>query len=357
MNRVGQIIRSLVFISGIGLMVYACAGADLTTESNEDARYLCRFTFDEGEESFPEEFVLAMARSLNTVHDTAHVKPVVLDDTLYIAAGNYHSLIWGFSVPDDYTVSNEEEFIQDKSTSLLDLSAHLREADYSDNEDPLIQALLPQDETNLPVLPEASPLWHSYIRSDLSYKADKVDFLEFVPQKFLQRLTFKIRIQAEGDLVVERAAASIRGVGRGVELLSASISPEDLGRTIFELTNTTSDIYTGTINTLGLLSPINTEDLFGRGVLTVVIQLQGVSQLTEIHINLSEELRASALVSEIDVTGRYRLERAEGIVDATAKVIHIKNQSDSPEESGAFEVWIEGDGDHSIDVIPDEPDE
>lgn len=347
-------------MTGIALWAYSCAGVDLETASNGDARYLCRFAFDKDEELVPEEFVLAMARSLNTVHDTAHVKPEILDDTLYIAAGDYHSLAWGFSVPDDYTVYKEEEFLQDKSVSLLDLSARLREADYSENEDPLIQALLPQDVTNLPVIPEASPLWHSYIRSELSYKADRVDFLEFIPQKIIQRLTFKVRIQVEGDLVVERAAACIRGVARGVELLSASIAPDDLGRTIFELSNNTADIYTGTINTLGLLSPINTEDLFGRGVLTVVIQFQGVSQLTEIHINLFNELKASALVSEIDVTGRYRLECAEGIVDATAKVIHIRNQSDSPEESGAFDVWVEGDdedNDHTIEVIPDEPDE
>lgn len=356
MSRWSKITETVAVVSAVLLAGYSCTGVDLhDAEVLEKARYLCRVaTPSEG--GAPDEYVLAMARSINTIHDTAHVNPYIFDDTLYISSGNYYALLWGFVEPGDYEVPAVNDFLEHKGTSLLDLKARLREKDFSGSDDALVQALIPQDNT-VPLIPEATPIYRSCIRGDLLYRSDGIDYLDFAPETFIQRLTFIIKVETEGDVVIEDAAASVCGLAAEVGLMEASISPSVIGRTIFGLDARQGGTYSAAINTLGLFSPINSGDLFGRGVLTVVFRIQGVSKITEVHINLGSALEKAALMEEVDVTGEYRLLRSSATVDVSDKVVHIRHQGDSASESGAFEVWVEGDEDHTVEVIPDEPDD
>lgn len=360
---------TLLLCVGVLFAGASCTGVQLSDVSaSGPARFLCRFNWKGRSSGAPDSLVLAMARSINTVHDTSHLYVKDTRDTLYVPAGDYHALIWGFSSPDDYTVVNAGSFLSNKNVTLLDIRARLNDApspgesEGDGGRDDLEEVLRPQDETNLPLLRPATAVWHSYLRQELYYRVEDVDLLIFEPSSFLQQITFRVRIKTDDENVtVSRVKACINGVGRSVGLLNASISPDDLGRMIFDMSKLGDGVFTGSINCLGLLPPVNAEDLFGRGILILAIELEGVDQIIDVHLNLLSELGEAALAEEIENSGQYRLLKDAGTVNLLARVVHIKKEdAETAGTYGAFETWIETDGDdgsHTIDIIPDEPDE
>ncbi len=347
--------RTKVFaVLALCFAVTACLSIEFSTQEDASiAPYRCKFKWGDDSPLYPDSVVVALARTVNSVHDTLHLANDS-SDTLHVFNGDYHAVAFGTTSPDKYEIENAEAFLsRQREVGLTDLYACLKEI--SSSEDPLMRSLFPSNSMEIPVVTEADVAWIGATESTL--KHGSVESLDFDMRDVTQTITVRLAIVNDSaDDVIERIAVALIGVPSRISLLDKTVSVDHVGRALVEMQADGDDThFIGTTKALGLFKPINSKDLYSHGVLEVAIKIADADKPVMTKINLNSFMKANPSLEAVGVTDRYRSVSSEISLDISAsRTIHIDVSKESMEESSAFDIWIEDTPDSSFDIIPED---
>ena len=374
--------KSVIIILAVLFAMVSCTEVEFSDTGATIARYTWKFTGQtKAAGQLPDSLTIALARTINTVHDTVWASSAD-PDTLLIENGDYHAVACGWYKKDAYDIINIDQFLKKAPLSdedsriagVMDLRAclpEIKEADLPDDMDEekkaLVKMLFPKTSTIIPVIPEADSLWVGSDHRELQWKGEKqADVLQFSLKEKTMEISVRLRfISEDTERPVEKVAACLVGVPRGVKLQNGTVGTDDLGRTIFDMTTTQKGadrLFTGKLRCLGLFKPINAKDIYSYGVLHVAFLIRNGDgyETKETKLNLTPVLRKQTILNELEQTERYSLAKKTAILDfPSAKIsVYIKKQSQSEEDTDAVIIWEgEDDDDNHLDVIPEEGDE
>lgn len=319
-----------------------------------------------------------------------------------IYSGDYHVVAFATSSSDKYQIKNASEFLFDvdhkeewSGKGLTDLYAELPFID-DNGEDVLITDLFGSGEnSNIRVVPASDHAWIGVTQKEFQYGTSNP--LELEMWDVSQKLTITLSlVNKSPDVAVEGVAVAVIGVASQISLLDRTISaldrtlPSDnqegtnsnvgrmgVGRILLKL-NQEGDVqhgeesdrytFTGETRTLGIMAPVNNEDLVGYGVLEVAVLMTGSEKPTRTRINLGSILQETPSLSQVDVTDTYRIVRTSNNAPiklelnlARFKTIYVESSQKINEDSAAMNEWVletvDGIDNGEISIIPEDPEE
>ena len=157
----------------------------------------------------------------------------------------------------------------------------------------------------------------------------KENTIQLNPQLLTRKIRFKVTVNLEEGVTINRFVGTISGVPQQVHLMTGNVSENNTGKMPFEMTSTDGKTYEGYVNAFGLFPSENTELIVGPGILTVTLhataEKDGVihSRIFYASLNIKNEIDAAEIMRQTEDKTAYRFsdmaDSDEGVLSAKIK--------------------------------------
>lgn len=157
----------------------------------------------------------------------------------------------------------------------------------------------------------------------------KENRIQLNPQLLTRKIRFKVTVNLEEGVTINRFVGTISGVPQQVHLMTGNVSENNTGKMPFEMTSTDGKTYEGYVNAFGLFPSENTELIVGPGILTVTLhataEKDGVihSRIFYASLNIKNEIDAAEIMRQTEDKTAYRFsdmaDSDEGVLSAKIK--------------------------------------
>lgn len=357
MNKTGNILMAaaalvLAIIAGCSKVEYT-GGKDTPTET------FVRYTLDwEGQTEVPPEITVAMSRIIHTVHyscilDSLGTMTSVFRDStmtpcdtltgLTMPNGEYYIAAFN-SIPDACTISGYESFITDKGASMRDI--YINAKGYTAAETEALSGGQTDFNPTQGYIREMEHVWSDIIKANIHPEIDTV--VTITPRPLTQDLTFRIGIETETGIEIEKVEADISGVPGSVQLMTGHISDTLTYRVPFSMERIgalgEADYYEGTACVLGVFPAADPTFTTGPGILHISIDANAGGHRRTFHasINLKQPLTDAGVVVKAEENERlYRIGAAEAFFDVATRLRIEEHQIVLDGNGQGVEVWEE----------------
>lgn len=261
--------------------------------------------------SRPDSVRIAMNQTLDAVRyfysvDSEGAFP---DTTARMASfGNY--LILAFTTEgEDYSITGLEGYPENATASMREFSAAVKDLPTDE-----LNAL--RDDSTLDfnasyrfIRTPSAPLYTSTLRESVSDTKANEYRMEMAP--LLLDATFRVGIDAEDGISVDKVVAEVSGVPASVSILSGETSLEDIARVIFQMSPSENGNYEATVLVPGLYPSENTKLTSGPGIfrLAVTATKNGVTKVLRPAINIGDIITSASIMQTVPSSGGQKLSR------------------------------------------------
>ncbi len=263
----------------------------------------------------------------------------------YAAYGNYVVLAYTCD-KNDYALSGPDSFMDDKSLSVRDFQATVKD--------------LPTDE--LEVLKDGSaldfnaayrfirmpkPLWAAVQRTEVSDTRENVCLLQMKPVQM--EVTIAVKIEADSGIGIRSVVAELSGVPATFSLLTGEVDDSDLTRVIFRMEASENGEYEGVAAVPGLFPSGNASLCTGPGILrlSVTAVKDGVKKVLHPAVNIGTLITSASLMERVSGSDGYRAAKRSAKLEVGTR-LRIGAESFSGGDGGdGVGKWFDSDG---IDV-------
>lgn len=271
-------------------------------------------------------------------------------DTVKAYAGDYLSTIFLSTQNEAWWVENLPDFLNDRHANMRDVFARLRKP----SEESLAQQYPGFDRilsADLDTLPQAPQIWCASLRFHL--EEGQITPLVFKPVQVTQKVTFRITVKAEEDVVPHRLVACVSGVPSRVEMLSGQLNTAYTGQTLFDLrpSQEEENVWEATVSLLGILPSEDSDLLTGPGLLTLCAEIGPLHRRFIRVCNLRNYLSQKPLLTATQEENRYI--GGENEVTYTIISPFIIRNEDAPYPGGEepMDEWRIPEGGETVPII------
>lgn len=301
-------------------------------------------------------FTVAATRTMKAEHHFwEDVMPVSTGhpDTLSMGPGEYQTIFFVSGDMKAYKVENIDSFEENTEQSLREVTARLRSmpkdtlAKYFGGFEPMLVSYFD-------TIPPAPDLYQASARANLV--AGETTTIGFKPVQLVQNLTFRIRIQVEGELEIHRVVGCVTGLPDRVELLSGYYGVERMGQALFDMTKQSDGWWQGSLKTLGVKASSDATLKVGPGIFKVCAEVGPKHRRIATPINIISYLEKQPSLIFTDVEGFYKGE-AHSATYQIEETMTLKGSDTELSDDPAVIIWIEhGDGETGDIIDGDDTD-
>lgn len=240
-----------------------------------------------------------------------------------------------------YVLEGVEQFQDSLSISMKDLYAAIP---YVPDEE-IIEAEIVDFNPMYPFIYSAEPLFLEVKKQSL-YPKSEVNMLTIAPQHIVRNIAFRLNIELERGVKIERLLGIISGVPSKMQLMSGVVNRYDTGKVFFELKDDFSlgneFIYMGDVDVLGLFPATKPGFITGPGILQLILDasVDGSGKRRFFaSINLKETIEKADIMIETDDHLGYRCLR-DAVLEIPTKLIVSRDHILSSGGNG-LEVWYD----------------
>jgi len=359
MNNTGNILKAAAAL--VLAIIAGCSTVEYTTGKDTPTETFVRYTLDwEGQTEVPSELTVAMSRILHTVHfsclmDSLGTMTSVLRDStmtpcdtltgLTMPNGEYYIIAFS-SIPSTCTISGYDSFIYDNAASMRDI---LIKADaYTAEEAAGMSGGQTDFNPTQGYIKEMGHIWSDIIKANIHPDIDTI--VTLTPKPLTQSLTFRIGIEAEAGVEIEKVEADISGVPPSVQLMTRHISDTLTCRVPFAMERKgalgSADYYEGSVCVPGVFPSVDPTYTTGAGILHIAIDAKADGHRRTFHasINLKQQLTDAGVVERTAENDRlYRTGVSEALIESGTKLKIEEHQIILDGNGQGVEVWEEKD--------------
>ena len=257
------------------LIASACTGVKMDQKPADTVDVTCTADWSQVGQAPSYVFDFAAARTLKSVHyyeDGIYTNQGG-EDSFQMEPGEYEAVFMCSTPMGAYTIENKDSFLEQVESSLAVLTASLPKMSKEEFAEQFkdFSPIIVSQFDSLP-RPQAAPLYMASVRGE--FKANgEVQNLTFQPQPIHQQVTFRITIiPADETVAPTRVVANITGTPFRVQMLSGHVDTGHLGQTFVEFQHVEGNDWEGTVQLLGIMSPVDPDLRTGPGILRLRVE-------------------------------------------------------------------------------------
>lgn len=240
-----------------------------------------------------------------------------------------------------YILEGVEQFQDSLNISMKDLYATIPQVP----DEEILEAEIVDFNPMYPFIYSAEPLFLEVKKQSL-YPKEEVNRLTIAPQHITRNIAFRLNVELEHGVKIERLLGIISGVPSKMQLMSGVVDRYDTGKVFFELKDDFSlgneFIYMGDVNVLGLFPATKPGFITGPGILQLILDasVDGSGKRRFFaSINLKETIEKADIMIETDDHEGYRCTR-DAVLEIPTKLIVNRDHILSSGGNG-LEIWFD----------------
>ena len=273
-------------------------------------------------------------------------------DTVRTWSGEYQSAIILSDTPEAWTVDNLNDYLNDRYQSLRDVYARLLPPTEEElaRDFPGFHRILSKD---LDTIPQAPSYWTAAARYNL--EEGRIIPITFKPQPVTQKVKFRVRVQADADVIPTRLVACVGGVRARVELLSGYLDTEKTAQLLFDLEKTEEgNFWEAEVSLLGIVPSTDASLNTGRGLLTLCAEIGPLQRHFVRVCNLKGYLDADPLLTATQNENLYIGGEKSTVIEILTPFIIHSTDAPYPEGEDPIHEWMEPEDGQTVDLIDGE---
>ena len=326
------------------ILITSCAKVEDTGSEDAPTETFVRYTLDwAGQTDVPSEMTVAMGRIINAIHfsckmDSLGTMTAVTQDStmtscdtltgLKMPNGEYY--VMAFNADGIFNLNGYREFVTHKAASMRSIcieAPHFSEEEFSATIGDNFADFNPTQG----YIKGISPAFLDVQKVNIHPEIDTI--VTISPEPISQEITFRIMLETEGNVQVQKVNGEISGVPGAVQLLTRHISDTVTYRVPFTMeavgTNGAATIYEGKVCVLGLFPSTDASYSTGPGILQLSVRAmsEGHERMFRAGINLKEQIGKAGLVERASDNERlFRIGVPEAFIEVDSKLKIKENQ-------------------------------
>ncbi len=341
-------IRQWTYAFCAASVLCSCVRLELRTSDDASDRAKVAFHLDWGnvsEVERPESAYIALNSLTDGIHylfetdaDGGYLPESAHDSSaLY---GNYVMLAYSCD-SENYILSGPERFLDDKSLSVRDFRATVKELPAEE-----LSAL--KDGSTLDFnaayrfIRTPEPLWCASLKGEVSDTRENVYDFSMMPMQI--GLTLSVVVEAESGITISSVVAELSGIPATFSLLTGEADETDLARVIFRM-GASAGGYEGSFAVPGLFPSENVSLSTGPGILrlSVTAEKDGVKKVLHPAINIGNRITSAALMEHVPGSDGYRIAKRSARIEID-RPLRVGAGSFSGADGGyGVEKWFDSD--------------
>ena len=262
----------------------------------------------------------------------------------YAAYGDYVVLAYACD-RNDYILTGPENFLNDKSLSVRDFRATVRELP-DDELDGLRDGSALDFNAAYRFIRTPEPLWAAALRTEVSDTRENVCRLPMLPMQV--EVTVTVGIDADSGITIGSVVAELSGVPATFSLLTGEVDESDLARVIFRMSESSAGVYEGTAAVPGLFPSVNVSLCTGPGILRLAVTAEkdGVKKVLHPAVNVGDLITSASLMERVPGSDGYRAAKRSARLEVGTR-LHVSAGSFTGGGGDGVEKWFDSD---AVDV-------